>query len=98
MATWQIERLGGLANFGGPRSRIRSVGKLESNDLSSSDQEALEALFRKPPRKAPKRQGIPADGFRYRITRTTPEGSATIEIPESLAPAAVAACVKDELA
>ena len=94
MAIWQIEKLGGLANFGGARSRIRSLGRFDTSSLSASEQKALEALFHKSA-KAAKPKG--ADGFRYRITRSTLAGTETIEVPESQVHPAVASCVKDEL-
>jgi len=94
MAIWQIEKLGGLANFGGARSRIRSLGRFDTSSLPAAEQEALEALFHKSAK--PAKPGA-ADAFRYRITRTTSAGVETIEVPESHVPPAVASCVKDEL-
>ncbi len=37
------------------------------------------------------------DGFSYRISRTTANGTETIEVPGEDLPGAVIACVKDEL-
>jgi hypothetical protein len=93
MGELTIERIGGLAGFGLPGSRIRSRGVLASETLSPADQAAVEALFR-----SGGRTGAPPvpDGFRYRLTRTTPKGPETIEAPEAAVPAALRDAVKDE--
>lgn len=94
MAILHIEKLGGLANFGGARARIRSLGQLDTAALSSADQRAVEKLFQSPsPASAPHA----ADGFRFRLSRTTAAGTETVEAPESRVPMALAVCVKDEL-
>lgn len=95
MAIWQIEKLGGLANFGGGRSRVRSVGLLDTSLLPASELKDAEALFQTATKTAVKVQG--ADGFRYRITRSTATGLETIEVPESLVHPAITSSVKDEL-
>ena len=41
----EIERLGGLAGFGSPRSRLRSTGKVALDKLSRAERDMLEALF-----------------------------------------------------
>jgi emfourin len=94
MSILNIEKTGGLANFGGARSRIRSRGQLDTNSLSATELKAVEALFRKPARSA---SPTSADAFRFRITRSTAAGEETIEVPESDVPLAVAFAVKDEL-
>jgi hypothetical protein len=38
-----------------------------------------------------------ADSFRYRVTRDTPNGQETVEIPESAVPPELRDSVKDEL-
>ena len=88
-----VERLGGLAGFGLPGSRIRSRGTLPAASLSASDQAAVEDLFRS------RGGGLsPApDAFRYRISRETSAGRETVEAPESAVPPALRASVKDEL-
>jgi hypothetical protein len=94
VATLHVEKLGGLANFGGAQARIRSHGQIDTAALSAADQKAVDALF-----KAGGTSGVTkgaADGFRFRITRTTPAGTETVEAPESRVPAALASCVKDE--
>jgi len=40
-----VERLGGLAGLGGPRSRIRSCGELDLKSLSAADRRAVANLF-----------------------------------------------------
>ena len=93
MERLDIERVGGLAGFGGPGSHLRSRGQLDGAKLSATDKQAVDALFSSPPQAASKT----ADGFRYRITRHTAGGSKTVEIPEEHVPNVVKTSVKDEL-
>lgn len=90
--TLKIERLGGLAGFGLPQSRLRSVGQLDLSALPAHVLSAVDALFDRPndPQHSP-------DAFRYRLTRSTPAGEHTIEVPESAVPEAVSSAVQDEL-
>jgi len=89
----QIERLGGLAGFGGPGSRIKSKGEVGMSDLSAADQRAVADLFdNKTPIPPPK-----PDAFRYRITRQTAQGTQAIEVPEDVVPPALRNSVKDTL-
>jgi len=90
----QIEKLGGLAGFGGPH--LKSKGDVAVSDLSPADQKAVEALFADPKKVAPAPAGQ-ADAFRYKITRHGPAGDQTVEIPEHAVPAAVKNSVKDVL-
>ena len=91
MATLTITRLGGLAGFGmGPN--IKSEGQVEFSDLSADDQAKIEKLFEGgsvPPAKNTN------DVFNYRITRQKDGRSQTIQVPESLVPAALVSSVKD---
>jgi len=87
-----VEKLGGLAGFGGARARIRSRGQAEYATLSSSDQKAIDTLFLK----GGTSHGKGADGFRFQISRDTATGSETIEVNEKQIPQALAKCVKDE--
>jgi hypothetical protein len=92
MAILHVERIGGLANFGGARARVRSHGKVDTSVLSATERKVVESLFES-------RESEPlgvADGFRYRITRTTDAGTETVVAPESAVPATIASCVKDE--
>jgi hypothetical protein len=85
-----IERLGGIAGFGGPN--IKSEGQLDFSDLSPDDQAKVEKLFEGgsvPPVKNT------IDVFNYRITRQKDGRSETIQVPESLVPAALISSVKD---
>jgi hypothetical protein len=85
-----IERLGGLAGFGGPN--LKSEGQIESSDLSADDQAKVEKLFEGgnvPPVKNTN------DVYNYRITRQKDGRSQTIQVPESLVPAALISSVKD---
>jgi hypothetical protein len=85
-----IERLGGIASFGGPN--LKSEGQLDSSDLSPDDQAKVEKLFEGgsvPPVKNTN------DIYNYRVTRQKDGRSQTIEVPESLLPAALSSSVKD---
>jgi hypothetical protein len=94
MPLLHVERIGGLAGFGGTRSHVRSRGQVDDAALSESDKKAIEELFRS-------QDGAKAsqarDEFRYRISRTTPTGTETVEAAESLVPSTLKQCVKDEL-
>jgi hypothetical protein len=94
MAILQVERIGGLAGFGAGASHLRSRGQVEVGTLSSQEREAIEALFQSGPKT---KDSKIRDGFRYRISRTTPSGTETVEAAESAVPPAIARCVKDEL-
>jgi hypothetical protein len=95
MAILQVERIGGLAGFGGGGSHLRSHGQVDLASLSSQEQEAVEALFQSDRKKT--QSSKMRDGFRYKISRTTPSGTETVEAAESAVPPAIAQCVKDEL-
>lgn len=88
----EVERVGGLAGFGGPGSRLRSHGQIDLSTLSSSDQQAIESLFSRPPADPPH-----PDEFRYRLTRRTDQGPQTIEVPETRVPDPVRSAVKDDV-
>ena len=94
MPILHVEKLGGQGNFGGTRSRLRSRGQLDTAALSPADQKALDSLFKAGGASATRGA---ADGFRFRITRTTADGTETVEAAEGKVPAALASCVKDEL-
>jgi hypothetical protein len=87
-----IERVGGFAGFGGPGSRLRSRGSLESAQLSAADRQSVDALFTRPPK-----ANSTADGFIYRLTRHTNNGPQTVDVPEEHVPAIVKHSVKDEI-
>ena len=94
MPLLHVERFGGFAGFGGAAARVRSHGQVDVSSLSAVEQQAVEALFQ-----TGGHAGTPPmpDGFRYKLSRTTPTGTDVIEVPESLLPAALVQCVKDEL-
>ena len=96
MATLRVERVGGLAGFGGTHSHVRSQGQLDDEALSSDDREAIETLFRSKEKRRAKPSEV-RDGFRYKISRATAAGVETVEAPESAVPPILARCVKDEL-
>jgi hypothetical protein len=92
MSELTIERLGGFGGFGLPGSHIRSRGTLETAALSPDVRAKVDELFDAGSGGAPT-----PDGFRYRITRVTPGGSQTIEVPESVVPEELQDSVTDEL-
>lgn len=94
MAILRVEKLGGLANFGGTRSRLRSRGQFDTSSLPEDERKALDSLFHGKPKSGPRGA---ADMFRYRITRTTESGEESVEVPESRMHPALASCVKDEI-
>ena len=94
MSKLQVERIGGLAGFGGPRSHLRSRGEVDLHALSPNDQEAVESLFQSQSHAEPSQV---RDGFRYRIARTTSAGIETIEVPEDAVPTTIRQAVKDEI-
>jgi hypothetical protein len=94
MARLRIERIGGLAGFGGPH--LKSRGELALSDLSPGDKQVVEDLFKDPQKAAATLPGE-ADAFHYRITRQTTGGAQTIEVPENAVPAALRDSVKDVL-
>jgi hypothetical protein len=93
MAKLHVERIGGLAGFGGARSHVRSRGEIDTAALSAKDQQAVERLFRS---RGKAKSSKARDSFRYRISRDTPEGVETVEVPEEVVPAALSQCVTDE--
>jgi len=95
MSTLKIERIGGLAGFGVPGSRLSSSGEQAMSALSAADQAAVEDLFSNPQRH--KGSGQERDAFRYRITRNRNGQDETVEVPEAAVPQALKACVSDKL-
>jgi hypothetical protein len=94
MSLLQVERIGGLAGFGGAGAHVRSLGRLETDTLSAEEQRAVENLFKS---KRDAKASQICDGFRYRISRTSSGRTETVEAPEAAVPLALAQCVKDEL-
>ena len=94
MAKLEVERIGGLAGFGGTRSHVRSRGEIDLTDLSAAEQSAVESLFQSGGKPKPSEM---RDGFHYRITRTTSKGVETIVAPEEAVPATIRGSVKDEI-
>lgn len=90
----EIERLGGLAGFGGPH--LKSRGEMALSDLSPADRQTVDELFKQPDKAVLEPLGA-GDVFRYRITRHTVEGAQTIELPENAVPAALRESVRDVL-
>lgn len=93
MATVDIERLGGFAGFGGPGSRLRSRGSVDTTTLSERDQRTVDDFFTRPA-PAPK---IAPDSFVYRLTRQTQSGPQTVQVAEGRVPDVLKAAVKDQI-
>lgn len=95
MGRLKIERIGGLAGFGLPGSKLKSTGEQDIEALSAADRAAIEALFHdKAPQQKP---GPERDAFRYRLTREKNGQDETVEVPESVVPQAIKSCVTDKL-
>jgi len=94
MALLHVERIGGLAGFGGAGAHVRSLGQLDLDTLSAEEQRAVENLFQS---KGKSKATPIRDGFSYRISRTTSGRTETIEASESTVPKSLTQCVKDEL-
>ena len=88
-----VERLGGLAGFGGPGGHLKSKGTVDLRLLSKSDQDQVRALFGNPPSAV----SVAPDAFWYRLTLYAPGGPKTIDVEEQQVPASICASVKDIL-
>jgi hypothetical protein len=88
-----VERLGGLAGFGGSGARLRSRGRIDLAVLTTAERDCVDALFAARVATDP---GGRRDAFRYRITRSTPQGEESVEAWEHRVPLRVCACVQDE--
>ena len=87
----KVERVGGLAGFGGPR--LKSAGEVAMSALSAADRKAVEAMFRDAARSGARKP----DGFVYRITRQRDGQTKTVEVAEERVTEAVRKCVKRTL-
>ena len=92
MDTLKIERVGGFGGYGG--SHLKSRGEVAVADLSPADHAQIEKLFAGGDKSS---AAGTADMFRYRITRKTPQGDQTIEVPGEMVPAALTSKLKDTL-
>jgi hypothetical protein len=88
-----VERVGGLAGFGGPGSHLSSKGGLLMSELNPEEKDAVERLFA-----GAKSSVKPTpDAFRYRLTRKIGNRSRTVEVAEEDVPLSIRKCVKDTL-
>lgn len=94
MSKLKIERIGGLAGFGGQKSHLRSRGEIDINELSKEDRKVVEDLFQS---HGKAEKTLSRDGFQYRISRMTSKGIESTEADEEKIPNAVRQCVKDEI-
>ena len=86
-----VERVGGLAGFGGPR--LKSAGEVAMSALSAADRKSIEAMFRA----AARTGAAKPDGFVYRITRHSGGVTKTVDVSEERVPEAIRKCVKSTL-
>ncbi len=82
-----IERRGGFAG-------LKAKGEIDPSALDDAARAEVDALFAAK-KKFPAARG--ADRFVYVLTRGTGADAKSVEVPESLVPASVAASVKDKL-
>jgi hypothetical protein len=90
----KVERVGGLAGFGGPR--LKSAGEVAMSALSEKDRKVIEAMFRGATRAARTGAAKP-DAFVYRITLHSGGSMKTVEVSEERVPEVVRKCVKSTL-
>ena len=93
----KVERKGGLAGFGLPSSRVRSLGAVDLRTLSPDDRQAIEKLFTAGAPQPSSASPVQADAFQYHLTMTTPAGEKTVVVPEHKIPDAVRDAVHDEM-
>ena len=92
MSKLKIEKIGGMAGFGGKNSHLSSRGEIETKDLSHEDKKVVEGLFAS---QSKTKSTLARDTFRYRISRTTPNGTESIEAEEEKIPDILKQCVRD---
>jgi hypothetical protein len=94
-----IERLGGIAGFGGLGGKLQSRGEVSLSSLCAEDQACVEKLFTLPSKKGARsgKTSTLRDEFYYKVSRTSKSGAETVEVPESALPAVLSRCVKDQL-
>ena len=68
-----IEQMGGFAGAGGPGSRVHTRAEAKLADLSPADRAMIDAAF------AHKHTPVSANLY-YRMTRTGPGGSETVDV------------------
>jgi hypothetical protein len=73
---------------------LSAGAQLSEEGLAPAERASLDSLFR---HVGPFPPAPGADRYIYVITRTGPDGSKTIEVPEHLIPAGIASAVKDKL-
>jgi hypothetical protein len=83
MGILKVERIGGLAGFGGAKSLLKSDCEIAFSSLSLSDQKTIEALFKAKGNAATSQT---RDGFSYRVTRGGGAAGETILVSEHRMP------------
>lgn len=95
MAVYKVEKLGGLAGFGGPFSRLKSVGQIDESAVDEPARKLLNELFASASSPEPLKK---PDEFRYKITLMKNGVENSIELPESQTPLVIRQSVRDEFA
>ena len=91
-----IERIGGLGGFGLPGAHVESKGAVATSALSPATQARVDVLFTTYGKsKAAQAKG--ADGFSYKLSRTSVNGNQVITVPEAEVPAELRDSVTDRL-
>ena len=88
----RVEKVGGLAGFGG--AHLKSEGEIDLDHLSDDERSAIEQLLAK---RATRSEGLSRDAFRYRLSWDEGGDKHSIEVGESEAPETVRAAAKDRL-
>jgi hypothetical protein len=87
MSKYIIERRGGFAG-------LKATGTVDEDVLDPEDRATLDELLSS---KEPLASDPGADRYIYVVTRESPSGSTTREVPESKMPRSVASVVKDRI-
>ena len=95
MNEMRVEQVGGSIGFGGPLSHAKSWGVVDLSHLSQADRATVESLFQRY-RASPGTRSY-AHEFLIRLTRQTPAGAETVDVPEHEVPDVVKTSVSTHL-
>jgi len=88
-----IQRMGGIAGYGTPNSKIVSRGTVSLDSLNATDRDATTALFQSFGQGLPETQS--RDTFWYRVS--TSDGG-TVDVPEDAVPKVLLDSIHDDFA
>jgi hypothetical protein len=91
-ATFEVERIGGAAGFGG--AHLKSRGAVTGDALAPEDRARIDTLFDGTTLAA---HGADEPGERFRITRRDAHGERTITLPHAQTPPVLRESVRDTL-